>query len=102
MKNEDLIYKFCTGNFNEDKVYRCGNLTIQDDRLFSYNTCIAEYGDDRSMVYINITKYSSTTSRHQNIVLKYFKTSIQFELYDGVPINTRNLSRHAYDKQRES
>lgn len=101
MTNKEFIQKFCTGNFDEDKVYRCGNLTIQDDRLFSYSTCIAEFKYNPHIVYINMTKYSPTTSRHQNLMRKYFeiyRSEFCWELLTNVPINTKNLSRYDYGK----
>lgn len=105
MKNKDFIYNFCKGNFDENKVYRCNNLTIKDGRLFSYNTCIAEYeADYTNSVIINMTKYSSTTSRHQNLMMQYFneyRHGLSWIVYDDVPINTINLSRYDYDKMRE-
>lgn len=102
MKNKDFIYKFCLGHFDDENTYRCGNLTARDGRLFSYNTCIAEFEYSISL-YINMTKYSRTTSRHQNLMMEFFdkyRSDFCWEIHTDVPINTKNLSRFVYDKQK--
>lgn len=86
MRNIEVIKQFLNkSSGNSDS----GNLISTGDRLFSYNTCIAEWIDDDDYVIINTTKYSSTTSRHQNMLKnKLIYSSIQLI---NVPINTRRL-----------
>lgn len=51
-----------------DLMYGGRNCSISTDgtRLWSYNTIIAQWGDDT--VLINNTKYSRTTSKQQDIL----------------------------------
>jgi hypothetical protein len=53
-------------NGNSLRAYWAGS----DYRVISYSTMIAAYLADESKTYINDTKYSVTTSRHQNLVRK--------------------------------
>lgn len=64
MKNIDVIDLFNKGLTGSSE-----NLESTGDRLYSYSTCIAQRKDD-GIVYINNTKYSTTTSKHQNLVLR--------------------------------
>lgn len=58
MRNRDVVKKFI------DKEYASGsNLYSSGSKLFSYNTCIAQWYNNT--IIINNTKYSSSTSRHQ-------------------------------------
>ena len=64
MKNIDVIKAFSN---KERARSSTGSLESTGDRLYSYATCTAEY-DKCGKLYINLTKYSCTTSRHQSIL----------------------------------
>lgn len=85
MRNIEVIKQFLNkSSGNSDS----GNLISTGDRLFSYNTCIAEWLENNDCA-VNLTKYSSTTSRHQNLLRrKIIYSSIQLV---NVPINTQRL-----------
>lgn len=85
MRNIEVIKQFLNkSSGNSDS----GNLISTGDRLFSYNTCIAEWLENNDLA-LNVTKYSSTTSRHQNLLRrKIIYSSIQLV---NVPINTQRL-----------
>jgi len=51
-------------NGNSLRAYWSGS----DYRVVSYSTMIAAYLADESKTYFNDTKYSVTTSRHQNLI----------------------------------
>lgn len=55
------------------------------EKLYSYNTCIAQYHNDK--IVGNATKYSSTSSRH----LSYVRNHVDVWTTEYVPINTHNL-----------
>lgn len=75
MRNDDVIKAFVDGKS------ACGsNLYSTGDKLINYNTCIAQYIEDKNRYILNITKYSSTTSKHQNVLKRL------------LPINTINVS----------
>jgi hypothetical protein len=70
------------------------NLSSTGDKLMSYNTCIIQRFVDAETVYvINMTRYSSTTSRHRNSAYKMIQKEncIMCFVHD-IPINTRDLS----------
>ena len=67
------------------------NLISDGVRLFSYNTCIAEWTDDS--ILFNVSKYSSSTSRIQGMMLRELQkiNTYKFIFIDNVPINTQKL-----------
>lgn len=69
---------------------KCNNLSISNGKLFSYETVIAQFIDVR-LLY-NITYYSNTTSRHQNLVYKNaINRNIDIIRIGGIKIGTKNL-----------
>lgn len=87
MKNIEVIKQFL--NKSSGNSYT-GNLISDGVKLFSYNTCIAEWADD--FVLFNVTKYSRSTSRIQSMILRELKTLIHKSVsIDNVPINTKYL-----------
>lgn len=99
MKNINVIRKF----LNRTKASSSnGNLRSTGDKLFSYNTCIAEWPSEK-IIYnweevtvcsyaltVNVTKYSTSTSRIQNMLLRKIPF-VQTVKVDNVPINTQEL-----------
>ena len=90
MKNIEVIKQFLNkSSGNSDSK----NLISDGVRLINYNTCIAEWTDD--FILFNVTKYSSSTSRIQNIILSELKKLIYKSVsIDNVPINTKKLWIH--------
>ena len=71
MKNKQVCEEF----FNHREA--CGsNLRSTGDKLFSYNTCIAQWDDN--YLLLNETKYSTTTSKHQT----YLQYAIRHNMLD--------------------
>lgn len=66
MKNyKEVINDFANG-LNE--VTMASNARNENgDKLFSYNTCIAQKKDDDTYI-LNKTQYTVTTKKHQNLV----------------------------------
>lgn len=58
------------------------------NKLFSYSTCIGQYIND--ILYVNVTKYSPTTSKLQNVLLRSGPRML-VEL-QGIPRDTDSLS----------
>lgn len=91
MKNIDVINSFFSKNPNETT-----NVKSNAYMLYSYDTCIAEWHGVQLL--INTTKYSATTSRHQNMfqkeLLKRARRGIIFEIItkNNVPRGTYRLS----------
>lgn len=85
MRNIEVINQFLNkSSGNSDS----GNLISTGDRLINYNTCIAEW--NRNCIMINITKYSSSTSRIQNMLLSE-GLGLELIRVKNVPINTQYL-----------
>lgn len=89
-RNNDFIEYFVRGG-REQK--NCNNLHIRGDKLLNYNTVIAQVGED-GYLYINMTKYSTSTSRIQNYLLKeaewYFRR-YSITIVDNIEYDTQNL-----------
>lgn len=57
------------------------------DTIYSYGTAIATYGDYVDEVVVNVTKYSPTTSCHQNaIVQQLSREDYKVVTVDHLPI----------------
>lgn len=88
MTTIELVEAFVNG-YQEGKASR-GRLYIEGDKLINYNTCIAERMGQEML--INITKYSPTTSKHQNRLLAEVELQgIPYTTIEDVPVNTYSL-----------
>lgn len=83
MKNEDVIKAFI---HREIAKSNSGNVLSTGNKLYSYRTCIAEYNDGN--LYVNLTKYSITTSRHQSLLLRNVQNYIPVQ---NIREGSRNL-----------
>lgn len=84
MTNAQVIRAFAFGN-----KARSGSLTSTGDKLFSYNTVIAEFKDDT--LYINVTKYSVTTSKHQHQLRREIEGLDDKVEVSKIPYNAQSL-----------
>lgn len=84
MRNKEVIENFIAG-----RVGSGGNLTSADGKLYSYQTCIAEY--TRKGLIINKTKYSVTTSKHVGMLLKRLCNYKTLNFVEGVPKGSKKL-----------
>lgn len=90
MRNIEVIKQFLNKSSGNSDTK---NLISDGVRLFSYNTCIAEWTDD--FVLFNVTKYSRSTSRIQSMMLRELQKLIHKSVFiDNVPINTQYLWKH--------
>ena len=89
MRNIEVIKQFLNkSSGNSDSK----NLISDGVRLINYNTCIAEWTD--SLLLVNVTKYSSSTSRIQNMLLNELKLIHKAVSIEHVPIDTKKLWIH--------
>lgn len=89
MRNIEVIKQFLNkSSGNSDN----RNLISTGDKLINYNTCIAEWNNDSIMV--NMTKYSSSTSRIQNMLISKLRFGHKVVQIENVPINTKYLWKH--------
>ena len=89
MRNKEVVESFL-----QEKVGNSLNLTSTGYKLFSYDTCIAEWY--KGYLIINTTKYSVTTSKHRHYLRDYKGRNIIYVV--GVPRNTVKLHNYLTDK----
>lgn len=82
-----IIKAFTCANRKKMKV---GNLRIIDNCLYSWYTCIGEIIDN--IIFINMTKYSKSTSTHVNVLLRNIPSYFIRVYVDNVPMGTCTLS----------
>ena len=86
MRNIEVIKQFLNKSSGNSDT---GNLISDGVKLFSYNTCIAEWTD--SLLLVNVTKYSKSTSRIQSMLIHELKSWYIPLAIENVPINTKYL-----------
>lgn len=72
------------------------NMRSIGNKLFSYNTCIAQHSEEsegKQIIIINKTKYSQTTTKHLYILRNTInKEKFNIKEVDNQPINTTHLN----------
>lgn len=86
MKNESVIVHFVERTY-VDATNHSDSLRKEGNKLMNYGTCIAQFV--AGVLYINETKYSSTTSKLQNMVKRH--AAGDFKLLNNIEIGTRDL-----------
>ena len=84
MRNQEVISKFV--NFAESAA--TANVRSTGDKLFNYETCIAQRHEGK--IIVNVTRYSMTTSKLQNN-LRCELSGYDVTEVTGVPRGTCNL-----------
>lgn len=87
MKNSQILENFFYGYNSKYRKNKSGSIRIDGNKLFNYNTCIAECVD--GICYINLTKYSSTTSRIQYLIKQYI--TINTRICKDVPRDSSSI-----------
>lgn len=78
MRNEEVVIAF---SHREKAKSSTGSLWSTGDCLYSYSTCIAEYNKE-GRLYVNLTKYSTTTSHHQTLMNRHLLKDISEYRYN--------------------
>ena len=90
-KNVDVLKAFVNG---ESKP-KTKNLRIEGDKLFNYNTCIAErwakIGGQEYGFVVNVTKYSQSTTTIQNQLVRMLEHDPMVNYLAPLPIGTDSL-----------
>ena len=76
---------------------RADSIWTDGHRIMSYGTCIVQPVGGR--LYLNRTRYSVTTSVHQNALAAYFGDRV-IEI-DGVPRGTRYLDPYVEGREAD-
>ena len=84
MRNQEVISKFV--NFAESA--STANVRSNGDKLFNYGTCIAQRHEGK--IIVNVTRYSTTTSKMQNYLRRELSDYDVIEVA-SVPRGTCNL-----------
>lgn len=78
MRNRDLIFEFLTGG----RFGTGSNLCIRGNKLINYQTPIAIWHG--GVLYLNVKKYSPTTTRNQNLIKNWAEVlGVRYETYEG-------------------
>lgn len=86
MKTSEVIDKFIDKNFG----YKASNLYSKDNKIINYDTVLAEWFDNTLL--INVTKYSVTSSKHQNrLVVDADEKNIKYYTVSDIPMGTNDL-----------
>jgi hypothetical protein len=101
MKNKNVVEYFFDLIKTEQVIKRNsnsynGNVWVHDDnkRLMNYGTCLAQYDKETNTLFINETKYSSTTSRIQSMIKRELYSEEQpfnIQFLSHINIYTNNL-----------
>lgn len=93
---KEVIKDFANG---VKEVTMASNVTNKGgERLFSYNTCIAQKVDEGTYI-LNKSKYTVTTKKHQNLVAELLNGETIIEVAD-VPDDTRDLTQFCKDDKQ--
>lgn len=94
MRNSDLCVEFVNNVANIDGK-KGNNMSVSCDgtRLYSYGTCIGERLSDGSFI-LNVTKYSTTTSKHQSYLRRALVGHKVVETSKRVPMWTQDLTHY--------
>ena len=92
--NNDLVNNFVDCNLNgisNAKMYN-GSMHFVGGTLYSYDTAIGQYNKKDGTFIVNMTKYSQTTSKQRNLLLKALKErKINYTEVDKVKMGTTKL-----------
>lgn len=95
--NFDLVNHFVDCNLNgisNVKMYN-GSMHFVGGTLYSYDTAIGQYNKKDGTFIVNMTKYSQTTSKQRNILIKTLKErKIRYTEVDKVKMGTTNLIKN--------
>lgn len=81
MKNNDLLDMFIECKADSTMENHTGNLyIIKPYLLVNYNTVIAFYHE--GILYVSERKYSNTTSRHQNYLIRHGAKVMEAKAFD--------------------
>lgn len=90
-KTNDKVIEMFVNREGINATNHSESLRIVGDKLFNYNTVIAQYHDDK--LYINETKYSVTTTK---LVNKVKKEAYNYETVSGIPMGTHDIQSYSY------
>lgn len=89
MTNSQVVNAWILGNRGQSL-----NMHTDGEKLFSYNTIIAQWGQGGLQPIVNVTKYSMTTSaKHQRPLYDALnETGLVVTYVKNVPFGAHNLS----------
>lgn len=95
--NFDLVNNFVNCNLNSvsnAEMYN-GTMHFVNSTLYSYNTAIGQYNKKDGSFIVNMTKYSPTTTKQRNLLIKALKErKITYTEVDKVKRDTTNLIKN--------
>jgi hypothetical protein len=70
------------------------HIISENNKLFSYATCIAQWYDDK--IIINCTKYSLTSSKHKTMLLTEIPRYIELIELNDIPKDEDDLEKYIF------
>ena len=95
--NFDLVNNFVDCNLNgfSNVKRHNGSMHFVNGTLYSYDTAIGQYNKQDGTFIVNMTKYSQTTTKQRNILIKALKErKINYTEVDKVKMGTTNLIKN--------
>ena len=95
--NFDLVTNFVECNINgiSNAKMHNGSMHFVNSILYSYYTAIGQYNKKDGTFIVNMTKYSQTTSKQRNLLIKALKErKINYTEVDKVKMGTTNLIKN--------
>lgn len=91
MKNIEVVKNFIYGRYGQS-----GSMSTDGNRLWSYNTCIAQKSNKG--IIVNCSKYSVTTSKSQHYLRREIAGQCRNYVNVGenvhIPMNTQDLMKY--------
>ena len=95
--NNNLVNNFVDCNLNgisNAKMYN-GSMHFVTSTIYSYDTANGQYNKKDGTFIVNMTKYSQTTSKQRNLLIKALKErKIIYTEVDKVKMGTTNLIKN--------
>lgn len=87
MTNKQVIDNFIGG-----RMAKSLSLKSEGNKLFSYDTCIAQM--TVNSIIVNMTSYSVTTSKHRTLLLREIRYRHHIVEVNDVPIEAQDLTKY--------
>ena len=82
MDRSDIAHRFCNQDFGKDGHLRCGNVSVEGCKYYSYNTVFAQWVDLKKKVCLVYEGGTSNSSSKHKINSSYFPSDVHVFPYD--------------------
>mgnify|MGYP007101825557 CR=1 FL=1 len=82
MDRSDIAHRFCNQDFGKDGHLRCGSVSVEGCKYYSYNTVFAQWVDLKKKVCLVYEGGTSKSSNRHKIDSSYFPSDVHVFPYD--------------------